>query len=77
MEKSITTIGWSRLLIVVLMIVLGYVLYRQNKISMFIGGEVLLFAILVGVVIYHNKIINNKYKVFYSSLFNSFIVCHI
>lgn len=63
MEKSITTIGWSRLLIVVLMIVLGYVLYRQNKISMFIGGEVLLFAILVGVVIYHNKIINNKIKI--------------
>ena len=63
MEKSITTIGWSRLLIVVLMIVLGYVLYRQYKISMFIGGEVLLFAILVGVVIYHNKIINNKIKI--------------
>lgn len=63
MEKSITTIGWSRLLIVVLMIVLGYVLYRQNKISILIGGEVLLFAVLVGVIIYHNKIINNKIKV--------------
>ena len=63
MEKSITTIGWSRLLIVVLMIVLGYILYRENKISILIGGEVLLFAILVGVVIYHNKIINNKIKI--------------
>lgn len=63
MERNITTIGWSRLLIVVLMIVLGYLLYRQNKISILIGGEILLIAILVGVVIYHNKIINKKIKI--------------
>lgn len=63
MEKKIATIGWSRLLIVVLMIALGYILYNQGNIPLLIGGEVLLLAVLVCTVIYHNKLINKKIKV--------------
>ncbi len=62
MEKKIATIGWSRLLIVVLMIALGYILYNQGNISLLIGGEVLLLAVLICTVVYHNKLINEKIK---------------
>lgn len=63
MEKKIATIGWSRLLIVVLMIALGYILYNQGNIPLLIGGEVILLAVLVCTVIYHNKLINKRIKV--------------
>ncbi|MBM7835817.1 MutS family DNA mismatch repair protein [Clostridium sardiniense] len=63
MEKKIATIGWSRLLIVVLMIAVGYILYNQGNIPFLIGGEVLLLAVLVCTVIYHNKLINKRIKV--------------
>lgn len=63
MEKKIATIGWSRLLIVVLMIAVGYILYNQGNIPFLIGGEVLLLVILVCTVIYHNKLINKRIKV--------------
>ncbi|MGG7076437.1 MutS family DNA mismatch repair protein [Clostridium sardiniense] len=63
MEKKIATIGWSRLLIVVLMIALGYMLYNQGNIPLLIGGEVILLAVLVCTVIYHNKLINKRIKV--------------
>ncbi|WP_460294660.1 MutS family DNA mismatch repair protein [Clostridium sardiniense] len=63
MEKKIATIGWSRLLIVVLMIAVGYILYNQGNIPFLIGGEVLLLVVLVCTVIYHNKLINKRIKV--------------
>lgn len=63
MEKRIATIGWSRLLIVVLMIALGYILYNQGNIALLIGGEVILLVVLVCTVIYHNKLINKRIKV--------------
>lgn len=63
MEKKIATIGWSRLLIVVLMIAVGYILYNQGNIPFLIGWEVLLLVVLVCTVIYHNKLINKRIKV--------------
>ncbi|MBY0755813.1 DNA mismatch repair protein MutS [Clostridium sardiniense] len=63
MEKKIATIGWSRLLIVALMIAVGYILYNQGNIPFLIGGEVLLLVVLVCTVIYHNKLINKRIKV--------------
>ncbi|MGG7097989.1 MutS-related protein [Clostridium sardiniense] len=63
MEKKIATIGWSRLLIVVLMIAVGYILYNQGNIPLLIGGEIVLLVVLVCTVIYHNKLINKRIKV--------------
>ncbi|MDQ0148725.1 DNA mismatch repair protein MutS [Eubacterium multiforme] len=60
MEKKIATIGWGRLVIVVVMIILGYILYKQDNISLLIISEIVLAAIGIYVVTYHNKLINRK-----------------
>lgn len=62
MESNITKVGWSRLVIVIIMIVLGYFLYSKNSLIPLILSEVLLIAAFIIVATYHNKLINKKDK---------------
>lgn len=63
MESNITKVGWSRLVIVIIMIALGYFLYSKNSLIPLILSEVLLIATFIVVATYHNKLINKKEKV--------------
>ncbi|OPF52784.1 DNA mismatch repair protein MutS [Clostridium baratii] len=63
MESNITKVGWSRLVIVIIMIALGYFLYSKNSLIPLILSEVLLIAAFIVVATYHNKLINKKEKV--------------
>lgn len=63
MESNITKVGWSRLVIVIIMIALGYFLYNKNSLIPLILSEVLLIAAFIVVATYHNKLINKKEKV--------------
>ena len=62
MESNITKVGWSRLVIVIIMIALGYFLYSKNSLIPLILSEVLLIAAFIVVATYHNKLINKKEK---------------
>ena len=62
MESNITKVGWSRLVIVIIMIALGYFLYSKNSLIPLILLEVLLIAAFIVVATYHNKLINKKEK---------------
>lgn len=62
MESNITKVGWSRLVIVIIMIVIGYFLYSKNSLIPLILSEVLLIAAFIIVATYHNKLINKKDK---------------
>lgn len=63
MESNITKVGWSRLVIVIIMMALGYFLYSKNSLIPLILSEVLLIAAFIVVATYHNKLINKKEKV--------------
>ncbi|WP_338626828.1 DNA mismatch repair protein MutS [Clostridium baratii] len=63
MESNITKVGWSRLVIVIIMIALGYFLYSKNSLIPLILSEVLLIAAFIVVATYHNKLISKKEKV--------------
>lgn len=60
MESNISKVGWSRLVIVIIMIALGYFLYSKNNLIPLILLEVLLIASFIVVATYHNKLINKK-----------------
>lgn len=62
MESNITKVSWSRLVIVIIMIALGYFLYSKNSLIPLILLEVLLIAAFIGVATYHNKLISKKEK---------------
>ncbi|CUP35316.1 MAG: DNA mismatch repair protein MutS [Clostridium baratii] len=62
MESNISKVGWSRLVIVIIMIALGYFLYSKNSLIPLILLEVLLIASFIVVATYHNKLINKKEK---------------
>ncbi|MGL4570062.1 MAG: MutS-related protein [Clostridium sp.] len=62
MESNISKIGWSRLLVVIIMLASGYFLYKEDNLILLIAAEVLLIAIFIGVAIYHNKLITKREK---------------
>ena len=57
---KVNIIGWSRLVILLLGILVDYLLYRQNKITLIMIATIFFVGIFLALVFYHNNIFEYK-----------------
>ncbi|WP_160687253.1 MutS family DNA mismatch repair protein [Clostridium sp. C2-6-12] len=57
---KVNVIGWSRLLVIILCLLVDYFSYKQDKIYVIIMATILFIVIFIGLVIYHNNIFEYK-----------------
>lgn len=60
LSVKVNIIGWSRLVILLLGILVDYLLYRQNKITLIMIATIFFIGIFLALVFYHNNIFEHK-----------------
>ena len=60
LSVKVNIIGWSRLAVVLLLVLADYFLYRQNKINLIIGVTIVFLMMFLILVFYHNNIFEYK-----------------
>ena len=60
MSAKVNIVGWSRLAVLILVGLIDYFLYRENKIGTIIIVTIFLLGVFLGLVIYHNSIFEYK-----------------
>lgn len=59
-STKVNIVGWSRLAVLILGVLIDYFLYRENKIGAIIIVTIFLLGVFLGLVIYHNSIFEYK-----------------
>lgn len=57
---KVNVVGWSRLLVIILCLLVNYFLYKENKIDVVIVATIFFIVFFIGLVIYHNNIFEYK-----------------
>ena len=60
---KVNIIGWSRLIVVLLCILINYFLYKQNRIVWIVVGTIIFTGIFLVLVFYHNSIFEYKRRI--------------
>lgn len=60
LKNKLDIIGWSRLIIVLAAIFIGYIFYKSGNINFSIISSIIFFIVFIGVVVYHNNILLKK-----------------
>ena len=56
LSAKVNIIGWSRLAVVLLLALVDYFLYKQNKMNLIIGVTIVFIIIFLSLIFYHNNI---------------------
>ncbi|GAA0077276.1 MutS family DNA mismatch repair protein [Clostridium sp. CTA-5] len=58
--KQINIISWSRLIILILMLLIDYLLYKNGEYTLLIVSSIIFISVFIGVVIYHSNKLESK-----------------
>ena len=62
LNVKVSIVGWSRLVVVILAVVIDYILYTQNSLKTIILVTIIFSIIFLALVFYHNNIFECKKK---------------